>query len=80
MIDAMTSKPIQVTDEWERGAEIWLPFSQLEQVKTLLDEIQASYWVDEEVISFDGKPEVAIINLGRRNDMKQIQRLLDSTP
>jgi hypothetical protein len=36
------------------------------------------YRVDEEAISLDGKPEIAVINLRHRSDPVRIQRILDS--
>ena len=36
------------------------------------------YWVDEDAISLDGKPEVTVVNLGRDSDAKAIQKILDN--
>jgi hypothetical protein len=57
-----------------------VPVAQLEKVRALLDANKVPYWVDEEVISLDGKPEVAVINLGHRSDPQRIQHILDSIP
>ena len=80
MIDTTTRKPLYVSTDGEAGPYIMTPVAQLEAVKALLDANRVSYWVDEEAISLDGKPEVAVINLGRRSDPERVQRLLDSIP
>jgi hypothetical protein len=80
MIDMITHKRLSVSTEGDAGPYIMVPLTQLERVKALLDADKCSYWVDEEVISLDGKPEVAVINLARRSDPKRVQHLLDSIP
>jgi hypothetical protein len=80
MIDTTTDKPLDVSTDGAAGPYIMVPVAQLERVRTLLDANSVSYWVDEEAISLDGKPEVVVINLGPRSDPKRIQRLLDSCP
>lgn len=80
MIDTTTHKRLSVSTDGGAGPYITVPVAQLENVKALLDANKCSYWVDEEVISLDGKPEVAVINLGRRSDPAKIQHLLDSIP
>jgi hypothetical protein len=79
MIDTTTDKPLCVSTDGDAGPYIMVPVPQLERVRALLDANKVRYWVDEEAISLDGKPEVAVINLGRESDPKRIQRLLDST-
>ena len=78
MIDMTTRKPISV--ETDGGAEpyITLPESQLDEVTRILDANKVPYWVAEDVISIDGKPEIAEINLSYRCDPVMVQRLLDS--
>ena len=59
---------------------IMVPVVQLERIRALLDANKVRYWVDEEAISLDGKPEITVINLGGRSDPEPIQHLLDSIP
>jgi hypothetical protein len=80
MIDTLTNKPLYVSTDGNAGPYIMLPESQLEKVKNHLDVNNISYWVDEEAISLDGKPEVAVINLGHGSDPEKIQNILDNIP
>ncbi len=80
MNDATTDKPLYVSTDGNAGPYIMVPVEQLEPVKALLNVNNVSHWVDEEAISLDGKPEVAVINLGHGSDPRGIQNLLDSIP
>lgn len=80
MIDTTTDKPLYVSTDGDAGPYIMVPVAQLERVRALLDANQVPYWVDEEAISLDGNPEVAVINLGHGTDPKKVQNLLDSIP
>jgi hypothetical protein len=80
MTDTTTRKPLHVSTDGGAGPYIMVPVSQLDKVTALLDANRVSYWVDEEAISLDGKPEVTVINLGHRGDPVTVQRLLDSIP
>ncbi len=80
MIDTTTRKRLRVSTDGEAGSYIMVPVEQLNQVRTLLDANKVSYWVDEEAISLDGKPEIAVINLDLRSEPATVQRLLDSIP
>jgi hypothetical protein len=80
MIDTTTHKPLCVSTDGGAGPYLMVPVAQLEKVRALLDANKVPYWVDEEVISLDGKPEVAVINLGHRSDPQRIQHILDSIP
>jgi hypothetical protein len=55
-----------------------VPVSQLEEVKALLSRSCITYWVGENAISLNGKPETAVINLGRGANAGAVQRVLDS--
>ena len=46
--------------------------------KQLLDSHGIRYWVAEDVISFNGAPEIAEVNLGRGADAAAVQTILDS--
>jgi hypothetical protein len=80
MIDTTTRQPLYVSTDGDAGPYIMLPVAQLETVSALLDTHKVSYWVDEEAISLDGKPEVAVINLGQGSNPVTVQSLLDSIP
>ena len=55
-----------------------VPVDQLREIRSLLDANSVGYWVDEQAISLDGNPEMAVINLGRGGDAASVQRLVDS--
>lgn len=80
MTDTVTRKPIQVeTDGGELGY-IRLPLAQLEAVSAVLDAHNVPYWPDEEALSIDDGPEIIWINLSRKADLAEVQRILDSVP
>lgn len=80
MIDTTTDKPLYVSTDGDAMPYIMVPVEQLESVKALLNANKVLYWVDEEAISLDGKPEVAVINLVHGSDPRRVQNLLDSIP
>jgi hypothetical protein len=79
MIDSVKNEPIEVSISGDLSYLV-VPYEQLDKITALLDTNQVSYWVDEEVLSVDGGPEVAFINLRRGTDPGIVQRLLDSVP
>ena len=78
MIDVSTNKRLIVSTDGTTGPYIIVPVKQVGEVRKLLDSGGVSYWVDEDAISIDGKPEVTIINLGRGADAPHVQRILDN--
>jgi hypothetical protein len=78
MTDVTTKKPLHVSTEGTAGPYIRLPYSQLDEVRRLLDGCGIYYWVRDNVISFDGGPEMAEINLGRAGNAAAVQAVLDS--
>lgn len=78
MTDATTQKPLRVSTDGTTGPYIMVPVSQLDEVCRLLDSRHTGYWVEEDAISLDEAPEVAVINLGRGADAAAIQAILDS--
>lgn len=80
MIDTTTDKPLYVSKDGDAGPYIMAPVAQLEKIRILLDANKVPYWVDEEAISLDGKPEIAVINLSHESDPEKVQKLLDSIP
>ena len=79
MTDVTTQSPMRVSTLGGVGPYIRLPYSQIDDLKRILDKHGISYWVKENVISFDGGPEFAIVNFGRNGDANAIQAVLDST-
>jgi hypothetical protein len=81
MINRATNKPLTLTTVNPVWPYLILPFSQLEEVRRLLDRHKVRYWVSENAISMDGGPETIIIYLGRgEEDAVAIQAILDSVP
>ena len=78
MIDVTTEKALHVSTDGTAGPYIMVPVSQLEDTQRLLDNRSIKFWVDEDVISLNGAPEVAVINLGRAADAQAIQAILDN--
>jgi hypothetical protein len=78
MKDTTTQRPLSVSTDGGAGPYIIVPLEQLGQVQELLDKDRVSYWVDEEAISLNGAPELAIINLGQSADADAVQQLLNS--
>jgi len=78
MIDTTTRQPLHVSTDGGAAPYITVPVTQLEKVRALLEANKVSYWVDDEVLSLDGKPEVAIINLGHGSSPAVVQSLLNS--
>jgi hypothetical protein len=78
MIDAMTRKRLQVSTDGGAGPYIMVPVSQLTDVRQVLDNHGIRYAVEEDVISLDGAPEVAVIDLGRAANAEAIQAILDN--
>jgi hypothetical protein len=77
MTDTMTSKPMRVLTVGTAGPYLRLPFSQLDDVRRLLDSRGIFYWVAENAISFNGAPEVIVVNFGREGDAALVQAILD---
>jgi hypothetical protein len=77
MTDATTHQRLRVSTDGTAGPYIAVPVSQLEEVKALLNRNGIRYLVDENAISLDGKPEIAVINLGRGANAPSVQNILD---
>ncbi len=78
MIDISTKKPLYVSTDGDAEPYIMVPVQQIDNVCALLDANEIRYWVDEEAISLDGKPEVTVVNLGHGVDARVLQNLLDN--
>ena len=80
MIDVTTSRPLRVSTEGTAGPYIRVPVSQLEEIRLLFEDREIRHRVQENVISLDGGPEIAVIDLGRGADPNAVQAILDSAP
>ncbi|HVA47775.1 MAG TPA: hypothetical protein VNH11_15510 [Pirellulales bacterium] len=80
MIDAVTQKRLCVSTEGAFAPFVVVPLNQLDTVLAALDANKLSYRLDDEVMSVDGKPEVAFVNLERGSDPVSVQRILDNIP
>lgn len=78
MTDATTQQRLRVSTDGTAGPYMMVPVSQLEEVKTLLNRHRLYFWVDENAISLNGTPEIAVINLGRGANAAAVQNILDS--
>jgi hypothetical protein len=77
MTDSTTEERLRVSTDSTVGPYIRLPFSQLDEVRQILDSRHIGYPVEENIISFNGAPEVAFIDLGRGGDAAAVQAILD---
>ena len=77
MLDTTTRKPLRVSNDGTAGPYLMVPFSQLDEVCRRLDDHGVRYRVEENVISLDGAPEVAVVNFGRGADADRVQAVLD---
>lgn len=77
MIDAITRERIIIHAEGTGGPYLMVADEQLEAVTDALRAHDVPHWVDEDTISLDGEPAVAVVNLGRGTDVPAVQRLLD---
>lgn len=80
MIDTSTKKPLYVSTAGDAGPYIMVPVRQVDGVRALLDGNNVPYWVDQQAVSLDGKPEVTVVNLGRGADPAAVQNILDNAP
>ncbi|HEX4792372.1 MAG TPA: hypothetical protein VH370_01185 [Humisphaera sp.] len=78
MTDSTTQQRLRVSTDGTAGPFIDVPVSQIDEVKRILDERQIRYWVEENVISLNGGPYIAVVNLGREGDAQLVQALLDN--
>lgn len=78
MTDAVTKKPLHVSTDGTAGPYIMVPVSQLTELREILDGQRICYAVEEDAISLDGAPEVAVVDLGHGADVRAVQAALDS--
>ena len=77
MIDAITNERIIIHTEGTGGPYLMVASDQLEAVLRSLRQHRVQHWTDDDAISLDGEPAVAVINLGRGVNVPAVQRILD---
>ena len=77
MIDAETKKPLRIETDEIALPSLSVPVVQLDHIRERLNRHAIRYWVDSQVISIDGGPEIAFVIFDRREDPARIQALLD---
>lgn len=80
MKDEFTRRDIVVSTDGDAGPYIIAPVSQISAIQKLLDSNDIPHWVDDDVMSLDGKPAVGVFNLGRSSDPRRVQAVLDAAP
>ncbi len=80
MIDVVTTKPLFVSSDGTAGPYIMVPVSQLADLRDLVGKHRVRYFVEEDAISLDGAPEIAVVDLGHGADAAAVQAILDSVP
>jgi hypothetical protein len=58
------------------SVQVFVPET-LDQLRNLLTSRGISHWVESGSISLDGRPAIAVINLGRGADVARTQAILD---
>lgn len=79
MIDSATHQPLTVSTDGTAGPYIMVPLAQLPDLKSLLTTHHVAYWVDEEAISLDDGPYIAVVNLPNCPRPEEVQAILDTT-
>ena len=77
MMDAQTQEPVVVSKDGDAGPYIMVVLAQLDRVTGVLRDNGIAFWVDEDAISLNGKPEITVVNLGRGVDAARVQQMLD---
>jgi len=80
MIDVTTRKPLRVSNLETSTSRIDLAFSQLAEVRRLLDEHGIRYSVGKFIISLNDGPEKTVIRLAPGTNAAEVQAILDNVP
>ncbi|MBX9790073.1 MAG: hypothetical protein K2Y37_14245 [Pirellulales bacterium] len=78
MIDSTTHQPLKVSTDGTAGPYIMVPVAQLDELKRLLEVHGVAYWVDEDAISLDDGPYIAVVNLSNEPSPAEVQGILDA--
>ena len=80
MIDINTKKPLRLSTDGDAGPYIMVPVKQINDVRALFDAKRIPYWVDEDAISLDGKPEMTVVNFRHDSDAATVRNILNRAP
>jgi hypothetical protein len=77
MLDTQAGRKIRVSTAGNTFPFIMVPVSLVDLVRDILTSHDISHWVESGSVSFDGRPAIAIINLGLGVDVARTQAILD---
>ena len=77
MKDQIMAVPLRVAVDEIVGPYIRLPYSQLEDIRRVLEGQNIRYTVQENIVSLSGGPFFVVVNLGRDADATAVQSILD---
>lgn len=80
MTDVAKKEPLKLIIGHTGGAQLWLPYAQLDQVRALFDQHKVNYWWNEWVFPFDEKNPVTSISISVNEDPARVQAVLDANP
>jgi hypothetical protein len=78
MQDMTTGDKIHVSTDGDATPYIMAPLTQLGSIEAVLQEHEIDYWVDDNAISLNDEPYIAVVNLSRNVAVDRVQALLDS--
>ena len=78
MMESNTRQPLKVSTDGTAGPYIMVPVPQLDELKNLLGTHQVPFWVDEDAISLDDGPFIAVVNLSTDPSPAEVQGILDN--
>jgi hypothetical protein len=80
MTDVTTGKPLQVKYDEVAGPYFWVPYVLAGKIKELCDSHRVRCYISENVMSYNGGPEIVFIHFGKDGKREIVQALLDSVP
>jgi len=80
MTNMSTQEPVRVLTGGTAGPYMMIPVDQLESIQQTLTQNGIRFWMDDNALSINGSPYIALINLGREANAIAIQAILDQTP
>lgn len=78
MLDVAKKPTLKVSTDGTAGPYLVLPLEDVGRVKDLLDLHGISHTVEEDAISLDGSPYIAVIDFGLEADTDRIQSIFDT--
>ena len=77
MLDVQTHRKIRISTDGSAGPYIIVPDPQLRSLQAILEAHKVPHWAESGSVSLDGRPALAVINLGRGADVARIQAIID---